>query len=295
MSKDFSGPVSVFHERRLPVKATPVGYAALIDAFELSVPLPRTLCAIGTRHRVTEEVGWRLYTPRHAPEPTLEGHLTFALKYEGLDLAVLKRLLLAVETDQITEVIRATPTGLYSRRIWFLYEWLLGRELDLPPADKVAYVSAVDTDLQYAGAGKNSPRHRVRNNMPGTPNFCPLVFRSPVLDRFIEQDLRQRARAVVSGVPKDLLARTAAFLLLKDSKSSYIIEGERPPQDRIQRWGRVIGEAGRAPLDENELLRLQRIVIGSDRFVRLGLLGSFGFLALDRAALRRHGPVSPCR
>jgi hypothetical protein len=278
VSEAFSGPVSIFHERRLPEAATPAGYAALIDAYGLAAPLPRTLSGIGSRHRITEAEGWRIYTPRHAPEASLEGHLTFALKYEGLDLAVLKRLFLAVRPEEIKELVRARPTGLYARRIWFLYEWLLGRELDLPAADKVSYVDAVDTDLQYAGAGKNSPRHRVRDNMPGTPEFCPLVFRTAALDEFIAQDLKERARAVVSAVPKDLLARTAAFLLLKDSKSSYVIEGERPPQDRIQRWGRVIGEAGRAPLDETELLRLQRIVIGDERFVKLGLREEGGFV-----------------
>jgi hypothetical protein len=128
-------------------------------------------------------------------------------------------------------------------------------------------------------------RHRVRNNMPGSPKFCPLVFKSKALGEFIGQDLKERARAVVSGVPKDLLARTAAFLLLKDSKSSYVIEGERPPQDRIQRWGRAIGEAGRTPLDEDELLRLQRIVIGDGRFVKLGLRTEVASLA-NMSAIR---------
>jgi len=278
VAKGFSGPVNSLHERRLPETATPVGYAALIQAYDLLVPVPRTLCAIGTRHRMTEEAGWRIYTPRHAPEATLEGHLTFALKYEGLDLATLKRLFLAANASEVAELVRATPTGRYTRRVWFLYEWLLGRELDLPTADKVSYVDAVDTDLQYAEPGENSSRHRVRNNMPGTPEFCPLVFKTKTLDEFIAQDLKARARAVVSEMPKDLLARAAAFLLLKDSKSSYVIEGERPPQDRIQRWGRAIGEAGGVPLDENELLRLQRIVIGDERFVKLGLRDEDGFV-----------------
>ena len=278
MEKDFSGPVNVFHERRLPQTATPVGYAALIDAYGLQVPIPRTLSAIGKRHRITEEAGWRFYTPRHEPDATLEGHLTFALKYEGLDLAILKRLFLTAQASDIADLVRAKPTGLYTRRIWFLYEWLLGRELRLPTAEKVSYVDAVDTGLQYAGVGENSGRHRVRNNLPGTPEFCPLVFKTPALNEFIAQDLKERARAVVSKVPKDLLARAAAFLLLKDSKSSYIIEGEQPPQDRIQRWGRAIGEAGRVPLDENELLRLQRIVIGDERFVKLGLRTEGGFV-----------------
>lgn len=139
-------------------------------------------------------------------------------------------------------------------------------------------MDAVDTKLQFGGSGRNSARHRVRNNLPGTPEFCPLVFKTPALNEFIAQDWKERARAVVNEVPKDLLARTAAFLLLKDSKSSYVIEGERPPQDRIQRWGRVIGEAGRAPLDEEELLRLQSIVIGDQRFVRLGFRKEGGFV-----------------
>ena len=39
----FSGAVTVFQEKRLPEKATPAGYSALIDACDLSVPLPRTL------------------------------------------------------------------------------------------------------------------------------------------------------------------------------------------------------------------------------------------------------------
>jgi hypothetical protein len=154
MANDFSGAVNGFQGRRLPERATPAGYAALIHAYQLPVPPPRTLSAIGTRHRVAEEAGLRIYTPRHAPEATLEGHLTFALKYEGLDLAVLKRLFLAAPADEIKELVRAKPTGLYARRIWFLYEWLLGRDLDLPPADKVSYVDAVDTDLQYGGPEK---------------------------------------------------------------------------------------------------------------------------------------------
>jgi len=278
MAQPFSGPVDIFHDRRLPERATLAGYAALIHAYDLNVPLPRALSAIGDRHRIVEDTGWRIYGPRHAPDASLEGHLTFALKYEGVDLAVLKRLFLAVTSREIARLVHATPTGAYARRIWFLYEWLLGRELDLPDAGKVAYVDAVDTTLQYAGHGENSARHRVRNNLPGKPEFCPLVFRTAALDCFGAQDLKQRARAAVGSVPPDLIARTAAFLLLKDSRSSYVIEGERPPQDRIQRWGRAIGEAGHAPLNESELLRLQRIVIGDARFVKLGLRTEGGFV-----------------
>ncbi|MFN0024599.1 MAG: Fic family protein [Parvularculaceae bacterium] len=274
----FSGPVTVFQERRLPERATPAGYAALIHAYGLNVPLPRTLSAIGERHRLTEAESWRIYTPRHAPEASLEAHLVFALKHEGVDLAVLKRLFLATGAGAIETIVKAAPTGSYARRIWFLYEWLTGSRLDLPDAIRGVYAEVVDPKLQYAASGKTSSRHRVKDNLPGTPEFCPLIFRTELLERFLAMNLRERAQDAVTAVPRDLLARTAAFLLLKDSKSSFAIEGESPPQDRIQRWGRAIGESGKQPIDLDELLRLQRIVIGDARFVHLGLRTEGGFI-----------------
>ena len=104
------------------------------------------------------------------------------------------------------------------------------------------------------------------------------MFRTPALEEFVAMDLVQRAQEVVASVPKDILARTAFFLLLNDSRSSYAIEGERPPHDRMQRWARAIGEAGKRSIELDELLRLQAIVIGDARFVRLGLREEGGFV-----------------
>ena len=88
----------------------------------------------------------------------------------------------------------------------------------------------LDPKQQWAGPSEASARHRVRNNLPGTPEFCPLVFRTPALDALVALNLADRARAIAAEVPADLLARTAAFLLLKDLRASYVIEGENPPR-----------------------------------------------------------------
>jgi len=274
----FSGPVTVFQERRLPEAGSPAGYAALIQAFELAVPLPRTLYATGTRHKVVSAAAWHVLTPRHAPPARLAGHLTFALKYEGLNLLVLKKLFEATRPGPLEEIVKDTPTGSYARRLWLLYEWLVDARLDLPDSTKGAYVLVVDPKQQFGGAPETSPRHRVKNNLPGNPAFCPLVYRTEQLEAYIGKNLPARAREIVADVPRDILARTAAFLLLKDSKSSYAIEGEHPPQDRIQRWGHAIGEAGKRPLDLDELLRLQNLVIGDARFVKLGVRSEGSFV-----------------
>jgi len=274
----YSELLTVFRERRLPEPARLAGYAALIEHYRLQVPLPALLHATGERHRAARKGGWQLLTPRHAPEDTLAGHLTFALKREGLDLLVLKRLFAATGPKPIEEIVNDQPTGSYARRIWFLYEWLSGVTLDLPDATRGSYTDALDPELQFAVAGARSPRHRVRNNLPGTPDFCPLVFRTPALEEAIDQDLAEHARDAVAPVPADILARAAAFLLLEDSKSSFAIEGEQPRQSRIARWGQAIGQAGATPLDLGELLRLQRLVIGDARFVSLGLRTEGGFV-----------------
>lgn len=56
----FSEPVTTFHGSRLPERATPVGYAALIDALGLKVPMPRTLSAIGPRHKSYQQDVWQI-------------------------------------------------------------------------------------------------------------------------------------------------------------------------------------------------------------------------------------------
>ncbi len=278
MNKGFSGAVTVFHGYRLPEEAVPVGYAALIDAYNLAVPFPYMLCAVSLKHRKTEKDGWRLFTPRHAPDSSLEGHLKFALKYEGINLAVIKQLFRTVNSSEIEKLVLHTPTGAYSRRIWFLYEWLMDQKLGIPDLTTGNYLPVMDPEIQYALEGKKVRRQRVIANLPGTRLFCPLVFRTKKLDTIINLNLKQQAAEIITRIPADVMSRTAAFILLKDSKASFAIENESPPHKRLERWGRIIAEAGKNPLDSAELVRLQEIVIGDTRFIKTGLRREGGFI-----------------
>jgi Fic family protein len=278
--------LSIFLINILPeVNAKLAGYAGLISKYDLRVPLPDLLCAIGEKHKKYEKDQWRVFTPRHEPEDTLYGHLTFALKHEGIDLAVLKALYDQIDPTEIVDIVQGEPTGAYSRRIWFLYEWLLNKELNLPDAKKHGnFVLLVNDKFQYTGSLSRSPRHRVDNNLPGVRSFCPLVRRTQIIDAYIDQDLSQKALENIGETHSDLLSRAAVFLLLKDSKASYDIEGESPPQNRIARWGTIIGQAGDRPLDLDELQNLQSIVIVDYRLTMPGYRNEGGFVGVhDRA------------
>ncbi len=280
-----SQPKTIFHGFSiLEEGATLAGYAALIDAHNLRVTIPDTLCAIGTKHKKFTQERWQIFTPRHRPEESLHGHLTFALKYEGIDLAVLNALFQVIEANKVEKIIRSEPTGSYSRRLWFLWEWLRGKELDIADATTGNFVPVVNNKLQYAGAAIPSRRHRVGNNLPGTRDFCPLIRKTKKLEQFIDRNLSETAVKNIGQTHPDILGRAAAFLLIKDSKASYSIEGENPPHNRIERWGRIIGDAGKRSLSIAELEHLQTLVITDHRFVAPGLRTEGGFVGEhDRA------------
>ena len=277
-NNSFSHNITVFHNRNAPEPGTLAGYGALIAAYNLNVPLPDKIALISTKHKRYATDEWEVYTPRHAPTNTLTGHLTFALKYEGVDLYILKSVFTVVSGDEIKNMIETEPTSQYSRRIWFFYEWLMNETLDLPDMKTGNYVDALDATLQYPGPSENVSRYRVRNNLPGVKNFCPLIRKTEKLETWITARLDIKTEEALSPIRRDVLLRAATFLLVKDSKASYAIEGESPPQNRLQRWGNAIGQAGRNNLVKEEILRLQTIVIEKPRFVKYGWREQGGFV-----------------
>ncbi len=293
-SRKFSSEAGVFHDRYLPEKgATLAGYAALMSAYQLEVPLPDIIAAISQKHKRYQIDSWLMLTPKHRPQQSLHGHLVFALKYEGVNLCVLNALFKVVDPQELIDLIQAEPWGSYSRRIWFLYEWLTQRTLAITDIKdtKINFVDVVDGKLQYPGPSRRSTRHRVNNNLPGVPHFCPLIRKTEILENYINSNLNNVAKSELKRIHPDLLIRAAAFLLLKDSKASYAIEGETPPQNRAERWGKAIGQAGLYPLSHDEFLRLQEIVIADFRYTHPGYRVEGGFIGEHDRATYQPIPV----
>jgi hypothetical protein len=182
------------------------------------------------------------------------------------------------------EMIQLENLGQYSRRIWFIYEWLTGKKLNIPDLKTGNLVPVIDEKLQYAIDGVSSPRHKVINNLPGNQGFCPLIRKTEKLEKYIESNIRQEKSNYLNRVHNDILQRASSFLLLKDSKASFSIEGENPRNNRAARWGLAIGQAGKNELSISELNRLQQLVIQNDRFVKMGIRNQQGFIGdRDRA------------
>lgn len=278
-NKRFSLKTSVFHGLKAPEEGILVGYGAIIEGLGLAMPFPNRLSLISEKRRSYENENWKVFSSRNAIEDTLYKHLVFALKYEGINLLFFKKLFQSVSKEEIKNIIQSEPTGQYSRKLWFLYEWLLQEQLPIPDLTIKNFIPLVDEELQFASPVPiNSSRHRIKNNLPGTVDFCPLIFKTPKLESYLDKNSTENINTVIKGIHKDVLLRTSSFLLLKDSKASFSIEGENPTQNRALRWGKAIGQAGSKPLSKEELYRLQQIAIENSKFVTMGYRTEGGFV-----------------
>lgn len=266
-------PPILFQDRLVPNGNTLAGLAALVHALGVEAPVRRPACVSGAHIRGShrQENGWTIYDKRYWPGDGLADHLTFAMKHEDIDLLVLARVLKAAPKATIEALVRDAPTGTSARRIWFLYEMLIRAPLDVPDAPNIAAIDLLDPTLYFTGKPELSRRHRVRDNLLGTRDFCPVIRRTPALEQYTQSGLAEKAREIVGRTGRHVVTRAASFLLLADSRASFEIEGERPPSKRLDRWGRAVLQAGKNKLDLAEIVRLHGVLIEDMRFVLPGL------------------------
>lgn len=269
-----------FHGYSIPEKGIIVGYAAIRAKYKLPVPLPYTICLISEKNRQYELERWKVFSPRYLPDDNLYGHLVFAMKYEGINLLLLKKLFEQLPEKKIIDLVNKDEEGRYTLRLWFLYEFLMQEKLPLPDANnKIRYVPLMDGKIQFsAKSGENSPRHRIINNLPGTADFCPIIHKTKILSDYLLKDLGNKLNESLAPIRKDVIRRAASFLMLKDSKASFTIEGEPVKNKRTDLWAKAIGEAGKNPLDHAEIMRLQKLVILNPEKIHMGYRKEGGFI-----------------
>jgi len=273
---------TIFQDKHVPAGASLAGMAALVSAFNVEAPVRKPVCILS--HRLKEfkkDTGeWRIFDSKYAVEDTVQAHLAFALRHEDLDLLVLKRIFLAIAEKEIAAYVRSAPTGQTVRHVWFLYEFLTGKELNVPDSGKVSNIDLLDSKRYFVGEGIVSTRHRVRNNLLGNVRYCPIIRRTAILDHCLAKQSSSRVHSILNTVSPALSARAASFLLLADTQASFAIEGERLPINTQQRWLKAVQQVGENLLNEAELNRLHSILLGDYRYIKTGFRDDFVFLGL---------------
>ncbi len=272
--------VLVFQEKLQPSSTRLVGWAALVAMLNVQAPVRRPSCCSeqhvhGSR---VQQSGWTVFDKRYWPGTEFSDHLAFALKHEHLDLLILKRIFELAPKKAVEVFVKAAPSGISNRRAWYLFEILTGSTLDIKDVPKTGAVEILNSKTCFTGKNRFIKRQRVNDNLLGTGSFCPVIRRTKKLEYFTSLGLKAKVRDTITRTRAQLISRAASFMLLADSRASFQIEGELPPRNRLERWGRAVLQSGKNPLTLDEIVRLQHIIIEDARFVKPGLRDDGVFL-----------------
>lgn len=235
------------------------GYALLIERYDLSA-LPNwhtaSVSLTGMLRRAVQDGQVEsVYPNSYWPGDGTGDHLEFALKYDGVNLGILSALFDLLPPEEIATWISSKPTGKYARRIWFLCEFLTGRELPLPDLTKGNYIELLESDRYYTAApGRRMQRQRIIDNLLGGKDFCPIIRRTEKLAAMEAIELRKRCEAVMTSYPPELLRRALSYLYNKETKSSFEIERIKPSASRTEKFIGLLEMAAYKDFCEKPLL-----------------------------------------
>lgn len=253
---------------------SPVGYAWFLERQGVRALRPHHLSWVDAhrRHTLDEEDGrYRVdvFPTTYLHDDSPIGHLVFALKWDGVELGILRQVLPTLPAE-LTGAVRKTPTSKPLRQLWFLYEWFTGQALDLADAPRLRYEPLVDPARYYTIPGERSPRHAIDNNLVGTPAWSPIVRRTERLAAAAAEPLAERARAITSRCDPRLLQRAVQYLYTRETKTSFALENEEIRGQKEQRFVGLLQNLERFSSFEAGMLVTIHNLIVDKRFAAAG-------------------------
>lgn len=243
-----------------------VGYSRLLQESSVKALAPPVSAEVRAVTR-KELIGSAVAIPANmAPaKDDLLGHILFALKHEGTELAILAQVLPLIAEPELRQAYDAAPTSQYLRKACFLWEHFTGTHIRRKrSSNRSSYVPLFDPARYVTLPGQRDPRWRVVFNGIGTLDYCVTLRCTDELQAALQRQPLEQARAFTESLPQDVLNRTLAWAYMHETRDSYAIENEVPSDDKAQRFINLLKQAHQPrPLDEDYLVELQNAVVSN--------------------------------
>lgn len=249
----------------------PVGYTYLNRFYNLLLPKlgvevyqdPKA----DEEHSIYYGATKRKIIPRHRKIPdTPYDHMVAAIKYQGIRLHFFAAVFKKVDSEQLSEFIKAKPNSVYNRVVWYLFEWLTGKTLPIEDLASGNYVTLFDSEYYYTlSQGERDKRTRIINNALGTKDFCPTIRKTPEIKELEDINVYETAyskmQSLGKGLSTDVIGRSINYLYTKETKSSTEIEKESTAPNKMNRFLKAIKNAGLFELSKEKLIDIQNQIV----------------------------------
>jgi len=258
-------------ETEIPLGAEALGYKWLVENFQLkTIPHFRWSYSSSKHERrecyfSDQNFTLHIYPASYKLAKNVFEHLEFALKNEGINLFILKKVMLLVNPSEVATYVSSRPTGKYARMIWYLYEKFNNQQVSLPDLKQGTYVSLLDPTQYYCSENpQRSARHRIADNLIGSLEFAPIVRKTAVLKEYEKKELGKMAQELTKQYDPALMARAMRYMYTKETMSSWEIEREKPDNAKLAKFVGLLRKADSiGPLSEKMLVELQNNIVDS--------------------------------
>lgn len=244
-----------------------VGYAWIQDAVQAPDFLGDRHARVAPVNRIERLPEGALLVPvKQAPADEMLPQALFAIKHEGIRLDLLAAALRRIPPEQLVELVRSAPNGVYIRKLGHLWEGLHRQRLpgldDLAVA--AAYVPLFEPDDYIVGTSHRDARWRIEFNGLGDLSFCPVVRKTPALTCLLQKDILGQTQAFAEAIDDAMLERALSWAYLSETEGSFAIEGETPSHDKAALFAALLKRAHeQQPLTEDLLIELQNAAISN--------------------------------
>lgn len=243
-----------------------IGYSFLKSKLQLAVFVPKVTAELSSSVTSLIRKDALLLVPSRyclAPDD-LVGHVLFALKHEGINLQILSEALQRITEEALLNAIASKLSGIYQRKLGYLWEFFNGKELPVTVPPNTRYVKLFDENRYITGQGIKNAKWRIIFNGLGNLNYCPTVEKTEKIKAALENNVLDRVRDYLSEIGKANADRALQWAYLSETESSYAIEGETADMSKSERFVRLLQHAhDGAELTEEYLCNLQNQVISN--------------------------------
>ena len=254
-----------------------IGYQYLIETYNLTVCelFVKSYLTTESQKNVVKKDDFSTITYpklRISVVNTWQSNLLFAIRYEGVNLEVLKAFFNKLDEAEMVSFVSEHPTGSRHRRLWLLYEKLTNKVLDLPDANAGNYVNLLDETFQLAlpeSTATRERRYRVKNNLVGNFQFSPLVRLTDEIKSMCGSQLKECSDKLLEKYPPELIYRAVQYMFVKETRSSFAIERETPSQKRMDAFLAILRDVPNETITEELLTSIQNRIV-DDRYAQSG-------------------------